>query len=239
MSRAIKIWKDPYDYGFACTPRRQITFQPGLTVLVGCNGSGKTTMIHNIRERLKNDKIPYLYYSNEDTSRDDVSSALFGGNMGLASALMSSSEGECIILNIQNAIHRIRKFVETGEDNTRANRLAKIMFSKKGEEEEKTVSNERWILFVAVDSGLSIDHIAMLKEDLFQAILEYNLGKDIYIVVSANTYEMARQERCLDVSTGKQMTIKTYERYRKVVLDSRSLKDKRVYKPQNDTEDDK
>lgn len=237
MSRVIKIWKNPYDYGFACTPRRQIAFQPGLTVLVGCNGSGKTTMIHNIREKLKNDKIPYLYYSNEDMSRDDVGSALFGGNMGLASALMSSSEGECIMLNIQNAVHRICKFIETGEDDTRANRLARA-FSRKSEDEEKVVSNERWILFDAIDSGLSIDHIAMLKEGLFQAILECNFGKEIYIVASANTYEMARQERCLDVSTGKQMTIKTYEKYRKVVLDSRALKDKRIYNPRNDAEED-
>ena len=51
----------------------------------------------------------------------------------------------------------------------------------------------------AVDSGLSVDNIVDVKEQLFKTILEYNYGNEIYIVISANEYEMARGEQCFDV----------------------------------------
>lgn len=38
----INTWRDPYDAGFTTTKPKQVSFQPGLTVLVGCNGAGKT-----------------------------------------------------------------------------------------------------------------------------------------------------------------------------------------------------
>lgn len=39
--RTINTWRDPYDEGFSTCRSRQITIHSGLTVLVGCNGSGK------------------------------------------------------------------------------------------------------------------------------------------------------------------------------------------------------
>ena len=40
MSRIIKTWRDPYDVGFSLCRKKEVEFLPGLTVLVGCNGSG-------------------------------------------------------------------------------------------------------------------------------------------------------------------------------------------------------
>ncbi len=54
MSRKIKTWRDPYGEGFNTCKKREIEIEPGLTVLVGCNGAGKTTMLHNVAEELKN-----------------------------------------------------------------------------------------------------------------------------------------------------------------------------------------
>ena len=48
----IKTWRNPYDEGFSTCRRKEVEFKPGLTVLVGCNGSGKSTMLKNIKEEL-------------------------------------------------------------------------------------------------------------------------------------------------------------------------------------------
>ena len=49
-------------------------------------------------------------------------------------------------------------------------------------------------------------------------------GNEIYIVVSANEYEMARDEQCFDVYNGKYVKIKDYEEYRNLVLQSKEWK---------------
>ena len=43
----------------------------------------------------------------------------------------------------------------------------------------------------------------------------------------ANAYEMARGENCFDVVNGRYISIKSYEKYRSVVLKSRDKKNKR------------
>ena len=49
----------------------------------------------------------------------------------------------------------------------------------------------------------------------------------IYIVVSANEYEMAREEQCFDVINGKYINVPDYETYRQFILDSKAEKEKR------------
>ena len=62
---------------------------------------------------------------------------------------------------------------------------------------------------------------------VFQLVMELNPDKDIYIVIAANEYELARGERCLDVTTLSHLTFPDYEAYRKFILASRKKKDKR------------
>ena len=69
MSRKIKIWRDPYDEGFDTCSAETVEFKPGLTVLVGCNGAGKSTMLHNIKDVLKKEKIPHLLMITRPTER--------------------------------------------------------------------------------------------------------------------------------------------------------------------------
>jgi len=51
------------------------------------------------------------------------------------------------------------------------------------------------------------------------------------IVISANEYELANGEQCFDVNLGKYLTFDDYESYKKFILKSRKLKDKRYDKP--------
>ena len=71
---------------------------------------------------------------------------------------------------------------------------------------------------------------------MFNVILEYNFGNEIYIVVSANEYEMASGEQCFDVYNGKYVKFKDYEDYRNLVMETREIKDAR-YKKMYDSDE--
>ena len=78
-----------------------------------------------------------------------------------------------------------------------------------------------------IDSGLSVDAIADIKEYLFKTLFEQAKEVDVYLIVSANDYTMTRNEQCLDVYTGNYKTFKDYEDYYKFIMKSRERKDKR------------
>jgi hypothetical protein len=78
----------------------------------------------------------------------------------------------------------------------------------------------------AVDSGFSIDNIDDLKGVVKELIIPEakNYKVEIYIIASANTYELARGEKCIDVRNAKYVTFKDYEDYRKFILRSYKAK---------------
>lgn len=182
-----------------------IEIKEGLTVLVGCNGTGKTTMLRQIESQLKNDNIPVLFHSNLTNGEKYMRDVAFlKEDFAFVALTTSSSEGE----NIVNVMGKIAQKMGVF---TRNNQTA----------------NELWFLFDAVDSGLSVDNIVEIKEVLLPIVFEHNQDKDIYFVFSANEYELARNENCFDVAHGKYIKFKDYEDYRKFILKSRKEKDKR------------
>ena len=56
MSRRFKIERDCYEDENYLYKKGHVTFQPGLTVLVGCNGCGKTTLMKQLENILKKDR---------------------------------------------------------------------------------------------------------------------------------------------------------------------------------------
>lgn len=234
MSRKFELIKDYYDEGFKLYKKKTIEIKPGVTILVGCNGIGKTTLLKQMKSNLKKENIPYVLFDNlHDGGSKAISKASFYGNFGFMATAMCSSEGENIVMNIGNLATRLGQFVKIGEDpEERAHsKLARSIAALNGEDiEESEIPKERWILLDAVDSGLSVDNIVDIKEQLFKTILEYNYGNEIYIVVSANEYEMVRGEQCFDVYNGKYVKIKDYEEYRNLVLQSKEWKNQRSEK---------
>lgn len=226
MSRKFKLEKHWYGDEYDMYKKRSITIEEGVTVLVGCNGLGKTTLLHQMKERLKKEKIPVLTFDNlHEGGSKSLSSAAFNGDWAFAATAMASSEGENIVMNMGQLTGALRHFVETGEvckENERVSRaFAKALWGDKIETPE---SKERWILLDAIDSGLSVDNVVDIKELLFKTILEHKGDKEIYIVVSANAYEMARGEQCFDVYNGKYIKLKTYDAFRKFILKTREIK---------------
>lgn len=202
MGRMFKLDKEPFRKGEVLYAKRKVTIEPGVTVLVGCNGTGKTTLLkHYIKDQLRAAKIPYMEYDNlSDGGNNARQMALRQGRMDLLAELACSSEGEQISTNIGNVAGRMGQFVKT----------------HKG-------AAEMWFLFDAIDSGLSIDNVLDVKA-FFKTVIERNPGTDVYIVVSANAYEMARGEKCLDVRGCRYREFKTYESFRKFILKSKEAK---------------
>lgn len=231
MSRIIKMWRDPYDAGFSTCRREEVEFQPGLTVLVGCNGAGKSTMLHNIRDELKKENVPTFIFDNKkDGGNKSISREMFYGNIDFGVTAMCSSEGENIDMNLDKCASKWKKFILTGDDgNIAFNKLEESLSKIIGEvEEEKEIPNERWILLDAMDSGYSIDNVIEMK-DLFNLVLNdaNKLGIELYIVISSNEYELAHESNCMDVMEGKYVKFADYDEYKKFILHTRKKKDKR------------
>ena len=185
--------------------RDEIEVKPGVTVLVGCNGAGKTTLITQMMESLKERKIMAIMYDSlQDGGDRALSAAGYNENFKLMAKLMQSSEGENIVNNVGEFAGRLGKMIRQQPD-----------------------SSEIWVFFDAIDSGMSIDNIVDVK-DFFNLVLQEK-GKTVYIIASANEYELARGEQCFDVRNGEYVTFSDYEDFRTFILKSREIKKERKY----------
>lgn len=203
--REFTIHPDPLAMGYPLYLTNSFRFDTGVTVLVGCNGIGKSTLIQMMKQSLQAEKIPLFAFNNLTEGGSWArSKAGYYQDFDWLAAATCSSEGENIIMNMSNCAREIGRLCR-----------------------ENPEAKEIWLFFDAVDSGLSVDNIVEVKEDLFHLVLEMNADRDIYIIVSANEYEMARDERCMDVRTGNLITFGGYDGYRKYILESRKLKDTR------------
>lgn len=196
---------DPLDSGYNVFSKRKFAIETGVTVLIGCNGSGKSTMLKVIKSELEEIGIPFIYYDNYKNGGSHArNDAFFRNDFSFVGASMCSSEGENINMNI----------------NIIAGKISDAIFNIYRD------SSEIWILLDAVDSGLSIDNIIELKE-FFDAIINTAPDKDIYIVVSANEYELAQGQKCFDVQNCKYRCIRTYSEYRNFIIRSKERKENR------------
>lgn len=208
----FEIIRDYYNEKEYIYNKKNIELEEGLTVLVGCNGSGKSTLLKQIKDLCKQSNIPCYYFDNLTEGGSNArEKAGFYGDVDFLAKSICSSEGENINLNMTNCASKIGNFVRKNKK-----------------------SNKLFILMDAIDSGLSIDYVIELKEDLFKVILQDTLIKGIetYIIVSANEYEMARNEKCFLVPNMRYKTFKDYDEYRGFIIESRNKKNKRYnHKP--------
>lgn len=204
-NRKFKIPRNYYAEGFDFCSKDAVAFKPGLSVLAGCNGCGKSTLMRIIKDDLIESNTPYIAFDNlHEGGGHQVSKQGFYGNFEYVANAFCSSEGENIILCMGQVASQIGTFIRKNPSVP-----------------------ELWIILDAIDSGLSIDNINELKTHLFQLILEDNRNRDVYIIVAANTYELASGEECFDVQSGEYIRFKDYDDYRAFVLKSREIKNAR------------
>lgn len=200
--------------------KKYASFKPGVTVLVGCNGAGKSTLMWQIKESIKNtkdDSILLLDYNNiTDGQRTTMSKNMMMGNMVELATQFQSSEGENIIINMNNLATKIGYCMHKYKENPGYNKYV--------------------ILLDAVDSGLSIDNMVYLKKFFNVVIKDSPEDKPVYIILSTNSYEFARDMSCYDIMEGEYITFKDYEEYREFILKTAKLKDIRYGRIKEDSE---
>lgn len=202
-----RVDKDPYDTEETLfSGKLTRTIEPGFTVLVGCNGSGKSTVLRYIKDTYKrNDDYKVFSWDGLYDKGPTKQRMLDSSNIDLLATLAFASEGEEINTNIGILASKIGTFVRTNGD--------------------KNII----ILLDGLDSGLSIDNIIDTKEFFKELLIPdvEDAGHECYVIMPANEYELARGERCIDARTGKEVRFDSYEEYRNFVLKSKEHKNKR------------
>lgn len=201
-----KLDKDPYDSEIMFTGKLERTISPGITVLVGCNGYGKSTILETIKRQYKrNDDYKIFSWNGRSDKEYSKQRALDSQNYGVLSSLAFSSEGEEININIGVLASGIGHFVRQSKN--------------------KNVI----ILLDGIDSGLSIDNIIETKEFFKELVIPdiEETGHDCYVVLTANEYELVKGERCIDARDGKEVHFGDYKEYRKYILKTKEKKEKR------------
>lgn len=193
----IKIEQDYYDTGKKLYPFRLLNLNPGITVLIGCNGSGKSTLLHQIDVYCKRNNITRILYDNfRHGGYNATDELLLRGDMSSLILDVTSSEGERIYYNTARIVPKIKYSLEN---------------VKAGE--------PFFLLIDGLDSGMDVATIDNVKTNFLNAVkVECEKAGIIpYIVVSANSYETAREEQCLSLLTGKYVQIGTYDKYKNIV----------------------
>ena len=208
MGLKVKLIRKYYD-NHIFFKKSEVEFEPGVTVLVGCNGYGKTTMLECIKAQCRTDDIFFIEFESVGDRQRDRSAAGFYGDINFLASSFCSSEGEKITMSLGKFAGSLGSFVR--------NHL-----------NVKTLV----VTMDALDSGYSIDNVVEAKELLFRTVLEdcESKGIELYIFVTANAYELASGEKCFDPIKGEYISFDNYKQYREFVLNTRKAKDRRYRK---------
>lgn len=199
-NRTFKIPKNPYDEDINIYQKTRITINKGITIFAGYNGAGKSTLIHLIREQLENKKIPVFFYDNyHEGGARARSKAGFYQDYELLASQLCSSEGEEIRINMKQIARDAGTFSMNNQSKS-----------------------EMWFIFDAIDSGLDVDEMINLKKNFFQWLVDYHKDKDIYIIVSSNNFELAKNETSLCIPELKYRTFNSYDTYKNYICSSKA-----------------
>lgn len=220
----VNVYKDPYDDGVNLYTNTSIELEPGLTLLVGCNGSGKSTFIDTVNKKYRNilcnneSEFILLDSDSRDSYRDGMQTAMMRNDMTQFSSMFVASEGE------------------------RASRSLNPDIRKLGSISNEAIETGKSVIWTldASDSGLDCYYIDDILE-LIELVLKdsNNRGFDIYIIVSINQYEwlywLSRHTninyKYVDVRRLRYLDwdeyCPTYELWRFFILDSHNEKEKR------------
>ena len=207
--------------------------------LVGCNGIGKSTvlyqMIHDNDNSLKKTaydlKDDYNAFSNLFNSKKKNEYDEFY-------ILINKNTGLCI-KDDDSILHNLfGNFMSTGEQNVHniVPNLPNIIESLN--KLEKLENKELYVMIDDLDVGVSIDVLIELAKIIDKLELKLKkLNINYYIVITANSYELARRFKCIDVINMNEISFKDYDDYANYVSETRKYKDTRNKKEM--FEDDK
>ena len=170
-----------------------------LTILLGPNGTGKSTSIRLMREELKHNKdVKVLNYS---TSRDDIVATTGEWNMSAERLFYAfTSEGERMEAS----------FFQWVSEN----------LSKQDLKDKRAI----YILIDELDSGLSVDKLSEHAYAIISLLTKLLSKKKAYVIVTGNSYELLdvfsnyTNKDVFWVPTGQRVSIRTYSEFKKKYL---------------------
>lgn len=186
-----------------------VELYPGVTVLIGCNGSGKTTFLTNVKNELKATGTPFFDYDIFSADRKLSYAASLKGGMRAAAYFNSTymSEGEKIKEHMSQLAGQMGYFVNT----------------------ECKKEKEAWLLFDSLDSGWSIDNVRDFARFLNDGVMENKPDQlDLYILIAANAYEFTLPEHwsLFDVQLCEHHDhFDSYDRYATFIMSKRRRKE--------------
>lgn len=196
--------------------------------LVGCNGLGKSTILHQMiydhDNSLDNtafdiDSIINPFSFMRDVEKDKEKYNEF--------YILLNSKTKPTINNVEDtSIYNIlSNFISTGENTIHnLSPSLKSIFNVVKTLKDKEV----YILLDDLDVGVSIDVLIELSQVINRLeLLLKDLNINYYIVITANSYELAKRFKCIDTITMKEVSFKSYEDYLKYVCNTRKYKDTR------------
>lgn len=177
------------------------SFEPGVNILLGANGAGKTTLMERMMKFFDKEKTPYCALMTGMLDNQIEASAFLRSNMDAVMNRLNRnylSEGQAAKSRFAFMLGGISNTVMMKDDTTR----------------------ERWALIDGIDSSQSIDQLRDIA-GLFDVIVETAPDDvDVYLVVSTNQFELAKNRRCICVSEDTCITPKNYDTYSRAVMRS-------------------
>ena len=191
---------------------------PGITMLIGPNGSGKTTALSQIRSLFstQNDLVKkWNQIDKNDSIRDLYSSYLY-----------DNVYEETFTKSTWGATEHIDRVAKTFENSEGQNMYDYLYYkiNEIGQAVTKAIKNNRkgiFLLFDGLDSGLSLDVINIIRKSVLEFIIETEMNRsilEVYIVCSANSYEFCNNYDCIDVTNQKHIVFTNYEYYSKYFI---------------------
>ena len=188
---------------------------PGITMLIGPNGSGKTTTLSQLRS----------LFSTEDGLVKKWNTIEINNSIRnlYSSYLYDNVYEETFTKSTWGATDHIDRVAQTFENSEGQNMYDYLYYkiNEIGQAVTKAIKNNKkgiFLLFDGLDSGLSLDVINTIRKSVLEFIIETEKKRsnlEVYIICSANSYEFCNNYDCIDITNQKHITFTNYEDYEK------------------------
>lgn len=219
--KRFNIPSDPYDENRKMFNKNILQLEDNsISCLVGCNGTGKTTVLFFIEQQLKK-RNAYEIRGKYCDFREVFNKEKYNDEMYLSfnvkTEIMNSEEDTFLkrltcnnISTGESILYRFGDGLELLGDAIR---------------NPKNKGKTLYVFMDDCDAGTSIDMINDIKS-IFDLIIKDCKQNEItyYIILTANSYELCKDVDCISVHNFEHKKFNSYEEFKSFVLESREIK---------------